>query len=255
VSTLRGGLSLGLCGFSFWGHFIGGFPYQSPKRLYRRWLAFGMLSSHSCNGAPPKEPWEYDEEFVEEFRRIVELKYRLMPYVYAQAKLCSEEGCPMIRTLFFEYPEDPTSWLIEDEYMFGRDILVAPLMEDVPSRNVYLPPGEWVDYQSGKTYEGSRWHHITAGEIPIVMLLKEGTAIPQAPLAQSTAEMNWQEIELVAFGAETPTIEGYVYLPEDDTGHYLHLECDQHGYALTDDPLERRVAWKFSVLHDLGTRF
>ena len=84
-ATIRGGLSLGLCGFSFWGHFIGGFAYQSPKTLYRRWLAFAILSSHACcNGAPPKEPWEYDEGFVEEFRRIVELKYRLMPYVYAR---------------------------------------------------------------------------------------------------------------------------------------------------------------------------
>jgi alpha-D-xyloside xylohydrolase len=248
ASTLRGGLSLGLCGFSFWGHFIGGFPYQCPKELYRRWLAFGMLSSHSCcNGAPPKEPWEYDEEFTDEFRRTVELKYRLMPYVYTQAKLCSEEGYPMLRTLFFEYPEDPTSWLIEDEYMFGRDILVAPLMEDVPSRNVYLPPGQWVDYQSGKTYKGTAWHHITAGEIPIVLLVKEGAAIPHAHLAQSTAEMDWQEIELVVFGAKTPTTEGYVYFPESDTVHHLRLERGQHGHALTDDPLEGKVAWRVSM--------
>src|SRR5919202_203837 len=248
ASTLRGGLSLGLCGFSFWGHFIGGFPYQCPKELYRRWLAFGMLSSHSCcNGAPPKEPWEYDEEFTDEFRRTVELKYRMMPYVYTQAKLCSEEGYPMIRTLFFEYSEDPTSWLIEDEYMLGRDILVAPLMEDVPSRNVYLPPGQWVDYQGGKTYEGAAWHHIAAGEIPIVLLVKEGAAIPHAHLAQSTSEMNWQEVELVVFGAETPTIEGYVYFPEDDTVHHLRLERGQDGHALTDDPLEGRVAWRVSM--------
>jgi alpha-D-xyloside xylohydrolase len=248
ASTLRGGLSLGLCGFSFWGHFIGGFPYQSPRELYRRWLAFGMLSSHSCcNGAPPKEPWEYDEEFTDEFRRTVELKYRLMPYVYTQARLCSEEGYPMIRTLFFEYPEDPTSWLIEDEYMFGTDILVAPLMEDVPSRNVYLPPGQWVDYQGGKTYEGTAWHHITAGETPIVLMVKEGTAIPHAYLAQSTSEMNWQEIELVIFGAETPAAEGYIYLPEDDAVHHLRLERGQDGHTLTDDPLEGKVAWRVSM--------
>src|SRR5918911_462455 len=248
ASTLRGGLSLGLCGFSFWGHFIGGFAYQSPKELYRRWLAYAMLSSHGCcNGAPPKEPWEYDEEFVEEFRRIVELRYKLLPYVYAQAKLCSREGYPMVRTLFFEYPEDTTSWLVEDEYIFGRDILVAPLMEDVPSRNVYLPPGQWVDYQGGKTYEGAAWHHITSGEIPIVLLVKEGAAIPHAHLAQSTSEMNWQEIELVIFGAETPAAEGYIYLPEDDAVHHLHLERGQDGHTLADDPLEGKVAWRVSM--------
>jgi len=173
-----------------------------------------MLSSHSCcNGAPPKEPWEYDEEFVDEFRRTVELRYKLMSYVYAQAKLCSQEGYPMLRTLFFEHPEDTTSWLIEDEYMFGEDILVAPLMEDVPERNVYLPPGLWIDYQSGETYEGPGGHRISAGEIPVVVLVKDGAAIPHARLAQSTAQMGWQEIELVVFGVEAPAAEGSVCLP------------------------------------------
>ena len=220
---------------------------MSPRELYRRWLAFGVLSSHSrCHGRPPTEPWEYDDEFVDEFRRMVELRYKLMPYIYGQAKLCSEQGYPMVRTLFFEYPEDPTSWLIEDEYLFGEDILVAPLMEDVSSRNVYLPPGLWTDYQSGKTYEGSCWHHISAGEIPIVMLVKEGAAIPHIQLAQSTDEIDWQEIELVVFGAESSSAEGYVYLPEDDSVHRLRLEREENGYELTEDPLEGRVEWKVS---------
>jgi alpha-glucosidase (family GH31 glycosyl hydrolase) len=68
-----------------------------------------------------------------------------MPYVYAQAKLASQNGHPFLRTLFFEYPEDPTSWFVEDQYLFGTYILVAPLMEDNPGRNVYLPPGHWTD--------------------------------------------------------------------------------------------------------------
>jgi alpha-D-xyloside xylohydrolase len=150
----------------------------------------------------------------------------------------------MLHTLFFEYPEDPTSWFIEDEYLFGTDILVAPLMEDVSSRNVYLPPGLWIDYQSGKTYEGPGWHHIPAGEIPIVMLVRNGVAIPHARLAQSTTEMSWQEIELVVFGVETPTAEGSICLPEDGSLHHLHLEWAQDGYTLTEDPLQGRVEWK-----------
>ena len=131
AGTLRGGLSLGLslglCGFSFWSHFIGGFSEKTPEDLYLRWLAFGALCSHSrCHGAPPTEPWEYGEGFTEAFRRIVELRYRLMPYIYAQAALASREGHPMLRALFFEYPDDPACWTVEDEYMFGGDILVAP---------------------------------------------------------------------------------------------------------------------------------
>jgi alpha-D-xyloside xylohydrolase len=127
TGTLRGGLSLGLCGFSFWSHFIGGFSEKTPEDLYLRWLAFGALCSHSrCHGAPPTEPWEYGEAFTKGFRRVVEMRYRLLPYVYAQAKLSSEKGFPMLRTLFFEYPDDPACWTVEDEYMFGGDILVAP---------------------------------------------------------------------------------------------------------------------------------
>jgi alpha-D-xyloside xylohydrolase len=115
AATLRAGLSLGLCGFSFWSHDIGGFVYRSPEDLYRRWTPFGMLTSHSrCHGVPPTEPWEYGEDFTYEFRRAVELKYRLMPYIYAQAKLCSEKGYPMLRTLFFERPDDPIAWLVVD---------------------------------------------------------------------------------------------------------------------------------------------
>jgi alpha-D-xyloside xylohydrolase len=253
-STLRGGLSLGLCGFSFWGHFIGGFAYQSPKELYRRWLAFAMLSSHGCcHGAPPKEPWEYGEEFTNEFRRIVELKYKLMPYIYAQAKLCSQEGYPMIRTLFFEYPMDPTSWLVEDEYLLGSDILVAPLMEDINGRDVYLPPGFWIDYQSGKTYEGGGWQHITAGDIPIVMLVRDGAVIPRFELAQSTAEMNWRDINLMVFSAEASIAEGYFCLPEEGALHALFLEREGDDFVLKDGPLQGKVRWGIRILPELAT--
>jgi alpha-D-xyloside xylohydrolase len=243
AGTLRGGLSLGLCGFSFWSHFIGGFAYQSPDDLYRRWLAFGALTSHSrCHGSPPTEPWEYGEKFTDDFRRIVELKYRLMPYVYAQARLASQEGHPMLRTLFFEYPEDPTSWFVEDQYLFGTDILVAPPMEDAPERNVYLPPGLWTDYQSGETYEGAGWHRIRAGEIPTVMLVRNGAAIPHIGLAQSTEWMDWGEIELEVYGTGS-SAEGLFCLPDDGTLHFLRLEREGEGFVLVEDPLQGEVEW------------
>jgi len=244
AGTLRGGLSLGLCGFSFWSHFIGGFSYQSPQNLYRRWLAFGALCPQSrCHGAPPTEPWEYGEEFTNEFRRIVELRYRLMPYIYAQARLASQNGHPMLRTLFFEYPEDPTSWTIEDQYLLGTDFLVAPLMEDRPVRNVYVPPGLWTDYQTGETYAGERWHRIRAGEIPAVVLVGSGAAIPHIKLAQSTDRMDWSEIELVVYGTGSSNAEGLFCLPKDGTLHNLHLEPEGDGFVLSEDPLEGKVEW------------
>ena len=106
----------------------------------------------------PREPWVYGKSFEDEFRLSVEMKYKLMPYVYAQAVDSAKKGFPMLRTLFFEFPEDPTSWLIEDEYMFGSDMLVAPLDEEVNERDVYLPPGLWVDYQSKPFTTAAQWH-------------------------------------------------------------------------------------------------
>ena len=144
ASTLRGGLSFGLSGFTFWSHDIGGFMGKTTEDLYARWLPFGMLTSHSrSHGFPPREPWEFGEAFTNAFRRAVEMRYRLMPYIYAQAKDSSARGLPMLRALFVEFPEDAGSWSVEDEYLFGSDILVAPLLETgTKGRDVYLPPGQ-----------------------------------------------------------------------------------------------------------------
>ena len=245
AGTLRGGLSLGLCGFSFWSHFIGGFSQTSPADLYLRWLTFGALSSHSrCHGAPPTEPWEYGERFTGALRRIVELRYRLIPYIYAQAALSSRDGHPMLRALFFEYPEDPTSWLVEDQYLLGTDLFVAPLMEDAPSRDVYLPPGSWIDYQDGKAYEGARWHSMRPGEVPMVMPARDGAAIPHAELAQSTGEIDWSSLEMKVFSSRARAAEGLVCLPEDGELHALRLERANDGFVLVGDALQGRVAWK-----------
>ena len=149
LGDLRGGLSFGLSGFSFWSHDMGGFVTASPEDIYRRWLPFGFLSSHTrAHGAPPTEPWLISESFTKAFRQAAEMKYKLMPYVYAQAKDCSERGLPMVRALLVEFPEDPGAWLVEDEYMFGSQILVAPLLESGNSRTCYLPKGKWIDYQT-----------------------------------------------------------------------------------------------------------
>ncbi|MBL6447181.1 alpha-xylosidase [Fulvivirga sp. 29W222] len=213
ASTLRAGLSLGLSGFSFWSHDIGGFVTATPENLYRRWTPFGMLTSHvRSHGEPPTEPWEFGKDFMNAFRLADNMRYQLMPYIYAQAKHSSENGLPMVRALFVEFPDDPGSWLVDDEYLFGSDILVAPLFEDVTSRDVYLPKGDWIDYQTGKTYSGG-WHHIEAGKIPVVMLVKDGSVIPHIKLAQSTKEMDWSKLELKVFSKNKGGAKGYIYLP------------------------------------------
>lgn len=121
LGTLRAGLSFGLSGFSFWSHDMGGFVKSTPEDLYCRWIPFGFLTSHTrAHGAPPTEPWLYDSKRVQDvFRKSAEMKYRLMPYVYAQAKECTEKGLPMLRALFVEFPDDPGAWKVDDEYLFG----------------------------------------------------------------------------------------------------------------------------------------
>ncbi|TWT31309.1 Alpha-xylosidase [Posidoniimonas corsicana] len=200
AASLRAGLSLGLCGFTYWSHDAGGFVERAPRELYARWLAMAALGSHTrCHGAPPREPWEYDPEFVDLFRETIEMRYRLIPYLVAQSKAAGEAGAPLIRPLLFAYPEDPTSWTIDDQYMLGEDLLVAPLFDDGRRRSVYLPPGQWVDYQTGKPYDGSAWHTITAGRVPIVVLVRRGAKLPLAPVAQHTGEIDWDAVETTVF--------------------------------------------------------
>jgi len=232
---LRGGLSLGLSGFSFWSHDIGGFVARSPEELYRRWLPFGMLCSHSrCHGAPPKEPWEYGQAFMDDFRRAVEMKYRLMPYVYAQARHCTLTGLPMLRALFIEFPDDPGSWLIEDEYLLGSDILVAPLMHTgTTSRHLYLPPGEWVDYQTHDVYLAG-WHHIEAGTIPAIILVRAGAVIPHIKLAQSTAVMDWSALDLVVYPATASQARGHLCLPSDSQLREIRLTAENGRFILAE---------------------
>jgi alpha-D-xyloside xylohydrolase len=247
AATLRGGLSFGLSGFTFWSHDAGGFVDRAPRDLYRRWLAFGVLTSHTrAHGAPPREPWEYDAELTEDFRRALGLRYSLMPYIYAQAKDSAARGFPMLRALFFEFPADETSWLIEDEYMFGSNLLVAPLFEDAQKvRKVYLPPGAWIDYQTGKVYEGARWHLIAAGEIPVILLVKNQTVLLHVKPAQNTSEIDWSNVELRVFSTDNAPVSGIFALPEENL-QTLELNPVKNSYVLKTDAFAGKVKWRIN---------
>lgn len=227
LGTLRAGLSFGLSGFSFWSHDMGGFVKSTPEDLYCRWIPFGFLTSHTrAHGAPPTEPWLYDSKRVQDvFRKSAEMKYRLMPYVYAQAKECTEKGLPMLRALFVEFPDDPGAWKVDDEYLFGSQILVAPLLESgMTGRTVYLPEGKWIDYQTEKVYKGG-WHRIEAGSLPIIMLVRDGSVLPHLKLAQSTAEMDWSKMSLKVYSADKKQAEGLVCLPADNRIQVVKVDC------------------------------
>jgi alpha-D-xyloside xylohydrolase len=158
AESLRGGLSLALSGFGFWSHDIGGFESTSPAGVYKRWSAFGLLSSHSRlhgNGSY-RVPWLYDEEAVDVLRHFTQLKCRLMPYIMRKAVEAHETSAPMMRPMVLEFPGDPTCRVLDRQYMFGDALLVAPVFHDTRAE-YYLPDGEWVHLLTGEIRQGGRW--------------------------------------------------------------------------------------------------
>lgn len=211
LGSLRSGLSLGMSGFTYWSHDAGGFVRKSPEELYERWMFMGIFTSHlRCHGMPPKEPWNYSEKFLELFRKQMNLRYRILPYIFAQSIKSSASGYPIMRSMFFEFPEDKNCLGIEDQYMFGEDILVAPLFEDnAREREVYLPEGKWIDLQHpGVFYEGNRWLTIPAGELRGIALVREGAVIPMVDAAITTSKIDWESLRYHWFTIEESSCTG-----------------------------------------------
>jgi alpha-D-xyloside xylohydrolase len=164
AGSLKGGLHLGLSGFTYWSHDVPGF-HGTPDfmntwpsdELYVRWTQFGVFSSHfRYHGTSPREPYEYPN-VSDIVRSWWKLRYALIPYIVEQAEIASETGMPLLRALVMEDEKDPTCWHIDDQYMFGDAFMVAPVMNDRGCRDVYLPAGEWVDFWTGECLAGRRW--------------------------------------------------------------------------------------------------
>jgi alpha-D-xyloside xylohydrolase len=159
AETLRGGLSFGLSGGAFWSHDISGFNMTASPTLYKRWVAFGLLSSHSrLHGATSyRVPWDFDEESVDVLRHFTEQKLKLMPYIWAGAVEAHERGTPLLRAMLLEFPDDPTVEQLDTQYLFGPSLLVAPVFDEAGSVRYYLPAGEWTDYQTSERVSGGRY--------------------------------------------------------------------------------------------------
>ena len=159
AESLRGGLSLGLSGFGFWSHDIGGFEGTPPEALFHRWLAFGLLSSHSrLHGSNSvRVPWVYGDRAVEVTRFFTALKMNLMPYLFAQAVATTQTGVPLMRAALLEFPDDLTCQTLDRQYFLGESLLVAPVFRADGQVDVWIPEGTWTHLLSGKTVEGPRW--------------------------------------------------------------------------------------------------
>ena len=208
AGTLRGGLHLGLSGFGFWSHDVPGFhglpDFMNsviPEELYVRWTQFGVFTSHlRYHGTSKREPWNFPgvSDIV---RKWLRLRYALLPYLLEQAEKVTRTGYPMLRSLVFHHAGDRQCWNIDDQYYFGDDLLVAPVMVPGNRRDVYLPEGTWVNFFTGETATGEKWlkdYRAPLHEMPV--WARQGAEMPFCTKKLScTDEYDEQAVHMVRF--------------------------------------------------------
>ncbi|GAA2111685.1 alpha-xylosidase [Microlunatus panaciterrae] len=181
AESLRGGLSLALSGFGFWSHDIGGFEGTPDPAVFKRWVAFGLLSSHSrLHGSGSyRVPWVFDEEAVDVTRDFTRLKMSLMPYLSGLGRIAHTEGVPVMRPMVMEFPDDRGAVTVETQYMLGDQLLVAPVFSEDGTVDFYLPEGIWTHLLSGEKLAGPRWHRDTYGFDSLPLFVRPGSVIPR----------------------------------------------------------------------------
>ncbi len=179
AETLRGGLSFAMSGFSFWSHDISGFESTATPDLYKRWAAFGLLSTHSRlhGSASYRVPWLFDQEACQVVAHFARLKCRLMPYLYAKAIEAHREGIPVTRPMVFEYTRDPACAYLDTQYMLGNALLVAPIFREDGVSQYYLPGGLWTHLQSGEVRGGGSWQEDRYDYFSLPLYVRENTLL------------------------------------------------------------------------------
>lgn len=180
AETLRAGLSMSHSGFGFWSHDISGFEQTAPADVYKRWAAFGLLSSHSrLHGSSSyRVPWLFDEESCDVVRKFTRLKCRLMPYLYGAAVEAHEHGTPMMRPMMLEFPGDPACDTLDRQYMMGESLLVAPVFHADSHVDYHLPDGLWTSLLDGRKVQGGRWQKETHDFLSLPLMVRPGTVLP-----------------------------------------------------------------------------
>ena len=213
AESMRGGLSLTMSGFGYWSHDIGGFEDTSTPDVYKRWAAFGLLSTHSrFHGSTSyRVPWAYDDEAVDVVRFFTKLKLSLTPYLYSSAVRTSRTGVPMMRSMVLEFENDPVCQYLDRQYMLGDSLLVAPIFNDRGEAYYYLPEGTWTNYLTGETVEGGVWRKEHHDYMSIPLWARENTILPVNYGLKHAADSYKEGLELKVIGlkdqAETTVYE------------------------------------------------
>lgn len=230
AETLRGGLSLGLSGFGYWSHDIGGFEHTSPADVYKRWCAFGLLSSHSrLHGSQSyRVPWNYDEEAVDVLRHFAEWKCRLMPYLYSMGEEAHTKGLPMLRAMFLEFADDPASYYLDRQYMLGDRLLVAPVFSPSGDVTVYLPKGRWTHLFTGEIVEGGSYRKEKHDFLSLPIYIRPNTILP---LGENSARPDYEFTEHTEY--YLPVLEDGMTARAEvlslDRTHTVSIEVERQG--------------------------
>lgn len=219
----HGGLGLGLCGFPFWSVDIGGFAGTPTRELYIRWAQAALFVTHPrAHGPIHREPWSFGEDALRIFRQYAKLRYRLMPYVWSSAVRSVETSLPVMRPLLLDWQDDPTTATIDDQWLFGEYLLIAPILDEYNERAIYLPDGRWFAFCSGQVIDGPRWisRRAPLDELPIYV--RGGAIIPMAPEMSYTGEKAWDPLTLLVypFGRSS-----FTFVDKDGVARTL-IECD-----------------------------
>jgi alpha-glucosidase len=214
ISTVLG---MGVSGFGFVGTDVGGFVHTATAELFTRWLEvsvfYPFMRTHTDLPNPDKEPWSFGPQFEAINKRTIELRYELLPYIYSAMRETAATGVPAMRPLFVDFPDDETAAAVDDEFLFGSDLLVAPVLwEGAVERSVYLPRGDWYDYWTGQRFEGGQTITVPAGLDVIPLFVKGGAFVFRQPVVQSTGEMPGNAMHVLI----APATKSDAILYEDD---------------------------------------
>lgn len=238
--SLRGGLSLTSSGFGFWSHDIGGFESKSTPDVYKRWCAFGLLSTHSrLHGSSSyRVPWLYDEESVDVVRFFTRLKASLMPYLYRNAIETSRTGVPMMRSMALEFPGDRNCAYLASQYMLGDSLLAAPVLNEEGMAEYYLPAGMWTDFLTGQQRQGGRWYREKHGYLSIPLYVREGSVVAvgacdDGPVYDYAKDVTFRVYSLADGGkAETAVYDGQA---KRETSVRIEREGDVYKVEVTGE--------------------
>ncbi|MCH5262860.1 MAG: alpha-xylosidase [Lachnospiraceae bacterium] len=232
--SLRGGLSLLMSGFGFWAHDIGGFEHTSTADVYKRWVAFGLLSSHSrLHGSQSyRVPWLYDEEAVDVVKDFTRLKASLMPYLYKTSVETSRSGVPTMRSMVLEFTEDKNCSYLDKQYMLGDNLLVAPIFNDESIGSFYLPKGTWTDFFTGEVLTGGDWYERKYDYLHLPLMVRENSIVAMGSHDDKPDYDYADGVELRVYAlVDGKTTETTVYDMNQNAA--LHVSVVKNGTKIT----------------------